>query len=723
MRNPYDHTYNLAGEMFAFDADMEWDLGLPWYRAIRTVHAIPGGEMGWRNGSGKWPDYYLDSLPPVREIGRGSPVGVESYQSFLYPREFYDALLEADYSRGRLLWTPLVRRGATYEALNERAELVHGEPLPITDLEVGPDGMVYFTTLGAEGGVYRLRYDWAEPRVEPEGVLAIVRQPQPLSSWGWAAIEARRASMGPAFAAELEALARDAAAAAADRAMAVLMLQRHGASPSAALLGDLIADADADVRAAVVYVAGVHDTPAARTVAAGALRDADALVRRRAAEALVRQGLDPNQPGAAPVSDLYDLLNDADRFVRYAGRLALQRTPRSEWSGRVLAETNPRGAIEGMVALVRTSTAPTDLDVVLEKQLTMMRDPSLTIENRLRLNRAFQLVAMEIPDGLRPELRRQVHDIVTSQFPAPDDRLNREFAKTLGYLAEPGAAAEILAAMPEGDDRQELQIEYINALRAIDTGWTDEQAQAVAAWFRRSMAWRGGASFAGYLNVLFNATVDGFTPAQQQVAYATVPEYAPLSPEELAAVLAEREADDSDPILAINTRGDAPPLDRFEILETVMFRGGLDGPPDLEAGQTVFEARCSTCHRFGDLGADFGPDLTTVSARYSMRDILDAVLFPSATINTQYISTLLELESGQILNVMVMDENDATLTVRSADVQQVVQVPKADVTLRYESDRSIMPEGLIDDLDRDTIRNLVGFLQSDAPERAAAAGR
>jgi len=197
MRNPYDHAYNLAGEMFTFDADMEWDLGMPWYRPIRTVHAIPGGEMGWRNGSGKWPPYYLDSLPAVRDVFRGSPVGVEFYQHNVYPKEFHDAFFEADYSRGRLLWTPMVRKGATYEALMERAEIAHGEPLPITDLEVGPDGMIYFTTLGSEGGLYRIRYDWAEEQAEPEGVLAIVRQPQPLSSWGWAALEAKKAEMAP----------------------------------------------------------------------------------------------------------------------------------------------------------------------------------------------------------------------------------------------------------------------------------------------------------------------------------------------------------------------------------------------------------------------------------------------------------------------------------------------------------------------------------------------
>ena len=54
-RNAYDHAFNLDGELFTFDSDMEWDIGMPWYREIRTVHVVPGGDYGYRNGSGKLP--------------------------------------------------------------------------------------------------------------------------------------------------------------------------------------------------------------------------------------------------------------------------------------------------------------------------------------------------------------------------------------------------------------------------------------------------------------------------------------------------------------------------------------------------------------------------------------------------------------------------------------------------------------------------------------------
>src|SRR5262249_40834891 len=47
-RNPYDFVFNGDGEMFTSDADMEWDIGAPWYRPTRVLHVTPGGEYGWR---------------------------------------------------------------------------------------------------------------------------------------------------------------------------------------------------------------------------------------------------------------------------------------------------------------------------------------------------------------------------------------------------------------------------------------------------------------------------------------------------------------------------------------------------------------------------------------------------------------------------------------------------------------------------------------------------
>src|SRR5262249_45753931 len=75
-RNPYDIDFNADGELFTWDADMEWDVGKPWYRPTRICMAVSGGDYGWRYGSGKWPAYYPDSPPIVVDTALSSPTGI-----------------------------------------------------------------------------------------------------------------------------------------------------------------------------------------------------------------------------------------------------------------------------------------------------------------------------------------------------------------------------------------------------------------------------------------------------------------------------------------------------------------------------------------------------------------------------------------------------------------------------------------------------------------------
>ena len=76
-RNPYGLDFNADGELFTYDADMEWDIGAPWYRPTRLNHIISGADFGWRQGTGKWPEFYPDTLPAVVNIGLGSPTAVK----------------------------------------------------------------------------------------------------------------------------------------------------------------------------------------------------------------------------------------------------------------------------------------------------------------------------------------------------------------------------------------------------------------------------------------------------------------------------------------------------------------------------------------------------------------------------------------------------------------------------------------------------------------------
>lgn len=156
-RNHYDHAFNADGELFGYDSDMEWDVGLPWYRPTRVNHIISGGDYGWRSGTACMPEYFFDTLPTTVDIGRGSPTGVAFYYAHQFPEKYRGALFIADWSWGRIHAVFLKKRGATYTGTAE--EFLSGKPLNVTDLEVGPDGCLYFTTggRGTEGAVFRVR--------------------------------------------------------------------------------------------------------------------------------------------------------------------------------------------------------------------------------------------------------------------------------------------------------------------------------------------------------------------------------------------------------------------------------------------------------------------------------------------------------------------------------------------------------------------------------------
>lgn len=166
-RNTFDIGFNQSGELFAWDSDMEWDLGMPWYRPIRLLHVTSGSEFGWRTGSGKWPAYYPDALPPVVEVGQGSPTGVVSGADLAFPTRYRSGMFIFDWSFGTIYWTDLTTTGSSYTG--EVEEFLSGVPLPLTDGVVGPDGALYFTTGGRnlDSFVIRVAYTGTEDTSAP----------------------------------------------------------------------------------------------------------------------------------------------------------------------------------------------------------------------------------------------------------------------------------------------------------------------------------------------------------------------------------------------------------------------------------------------------------------------------------------------------------------------------------------------------------------------------
>jgi glucose/arabinose dehydrogenase len=175
-RNIFDAAINPNGDLFTFDADMEYDFNTSWYRPTRICHVVSGAEFGWRNGAGKRPEFYPDSLPPVINVGPGSPTGVAFGYGAKFPAKYQKALFALDWSWGKIYAIHLTPNdsGSSYTATKE--EFLSGSPLPVSDAIILPrDGAMYFSIGGrrVQSGLYRVTY------TGNESTEAVERKPTP----------------------------------------------------------------------------------------------------------------------------------------------------------------------------------------------------------------------------------------------------------------------------------------------------------------------------------------------------------------------------------------------------------------------------------------------------------------------------------------------------------------------------------------------------------------
>jgi putative heme-binding domain-containing protein len=143
-----------------------------------------------------------------------------------------------------------------------------------------------------------------------------------------------------------------------------------------------------------------------------------------------------------------------------------------------------------------------------------------------------------------------------------------------------------------------------------------------------------------------------------------------------------------------------------------------DAPANAEAGRPSFEKQCATCHRFGGIGRDVGPDLTTITSRFKKKDILESILWPSKVISDQYQAEMFELNDGKVVTGAIVRESAAAVLVRTAEnPEKPVAVPKGQIKNRAASTVSLMPEGLLDGLSQSDIANLLAFVMAPPPAK------
>ncbi len=525
LRNAYDIAFNRNGELFTHDSDMEWDIGLPWYRPTRVNHVTAGSEFGWRSGWAVWPDYYVDSLGSVCDTGRGSPTGMTFYNHTSFPPKYQDTMFVGDWSRGRIIAVHMKPEGGSYTATSE--VFVEGRPLNITDLAVGPDGWLYFCTggRGTEGGVYRVVWKGNVPDdlARLRGVEAAVRQPQLEAAWARQRVAGIKQRMGEHWAPEITKLALDANAKPDLRVRALDLMQLLGPFPESDMLVKLSADANEQVRAKSAFLMGIHFDQTVAPRLSELLADADPNVVRVACEATVRAGHKP------PLTDLLPALASKHRSVAFAARRVLEQIPRDQWQQKIVAHQNLRVFIQGSIALLTLDADKATAKSILDRCNTLL-DTFIGDEDFTDLLRVMQvaLARGEFTGKDVPALR----DKLAEEYPAQEWKMNRELVRLLVHL-QAGQIRERMLEQLRGDLAMPDKLQIALHARYLD-GWTTDQKFELLKFFESSRALSGGNNYAVYIE---NISRDFFAKLSASERGKVLAD-APLWPSSALSVLA-----------------------------------------------------------------------------------------------------------------------------------------------------------------------------------------
>lgn len=136
---------------------------------------------------------------------------------------------------------------------------------------------------------------------------------------------------------------------------------------------------------------------------------------------------------------------------------------------------------------------------------------------------------------------------------------------------------------------------------------------------------------------------------------------------------------------------------------------------DVRRGHEVFmskKAACQSCHKLGYGGGRLGPDLTNIARVRNRRDLLEALMFPSASIVRGYEPVSAELNDGRVISGIITSESGEEI-VLSQDAQKTHHIARSDIASIQPSNVSPMPNGLSTLLTQQEIADLISFLLSD----------
>ena len=141
---------------------------------------------------------------------------------------------------------------------------------------------------------------------------------------------------------------------------------------------------------------------------------------------------------------------------------------------------------------------------------------------------------------------------------------------------------------------------------------------------------------------------------------------------------------------------------------------GAMQPGDVRRGQQVFNSAkvaCLSCHAIGYVGGRIGPDLTRIGEVRTERDLLEAVVFPSASFARGYEPVTVRLKDASVINGVLRSESGEDILLMTADNREM-RIARREIAELQPGAVSLMPQGLDEQMTRSELADLIAFLRA-----------
>lgn len=742
--NPWGLDYNADGQFFMTNNVQ----GHLW-------HAIPGAHFQRMYGQDFNPHayelmdmtadhYHWDTKTKWNEsrdgvandLGGGhSHVGGMIYHGDNFPKQYHGQIFMCNTHGRRLNINRLDRAGSGYVGKREPDfMLVKSKWFRGVDIKLGPEGAVYVSDWSDNGechdhdGIHRTsgriyRITYGDPKW-PENFADKLKS-TPLDKYDWWGRHARRWQQEQVASGKLQLTVNDAGQ---DTSIGSLLRRETFGLNNESLINAALAGSDPIAVAYAVQLAGADRTSRERHLPA---------LKKLAAQAQ-----------AAPI--LLSLVSILQKYER-EGRWQLASTilGNPENAKQIAAENNltlmtwygiePVATESGCLELLQIN--PKLLQFAIRRRAHEIDGPPAMIADTLKFVSAQAVKNAKSAAGMLdsfklglagrarvaapktwPELEKSMRGLNKQELNLAIDSLSVLFGDgaAMGDLrtlagngnADPTAREQAILALAQAKDEQSVPILFnligdravadvaIEALKSFDHPDTAKQLLNRFGGLKdgnKQRALDTLASRAAYAVQLVTA-IEANKIDAHELSASQVRQLHALGNDKIKKVLDDRWGIVQDTPQA---RLDAIEKWKKHLMPETVAKG------DKTAGAELFKRHCANCHKLYGEGKTLGPDLTG-SNRSSLDYLLMNVLDPSSVVPKQFTTSVILLDDGRVVNGVIVSQTDQSLTVQTE--KELLTISRTDVESIKETGKSLMPDGLLDTLTADQVRDLFKFV-------------